>query len=124
MSRPAALEAVLQGRDVLTNAVIAYLVDRGWSVDRIIKNVAMKQYAPNRATFRVTLDLVYRHYLVAGEYVSEGHNVLSTCFASIKEGTCSEQINAQMNALLCEAEQRINNSFAVRFLGNQPSKSA
>lgn len=110
-------ERLLQGLDPKANAVMAHLAAQGWAVDRILKNVAQKEYLPHRATVRVEFDREYQHYWVNGEYVSEGNNVLAGCFAFIKESFSPEQTKEALDAFLADAERSINQSFAVRFLG-------
>lgn len=114
-------ERVLQGHDSIANAVIAHLLANGWSGDRILKNIAYKEYSPHRALVRVEYDSDNQQYWVTGDYVSKGENVLSVCFAHIPATFSSEQIAAAMDCFLKEAETRINESFAVRFLGNKPT---
>lgn len=120
MTTRAEREPLLQGQDLIANAVISYLLARGWSGDRILKNVAQKVYSPNRALVRVELDSENQQYWVSGEYVSMGENVLSGCFACIKTTSSLEEIGAEMCRYLQEAEIRIGRSFAVRFLGDKP----
>ena len=113
-------ERVLQGQDTIANAIIGYFLAKEWSGDRILKNIAEKEYSPNRAVVRVEYDSENRQYWVSGEYVSKGENVLSGCFACIKTTCSPEEIAAGMDRFLNEAETRISQSFAVRFLGNKP----
>lgn len=113
-------ERVLQGQDTIANAIIGYFLAKEWSGDRILKNIAEKEYSPNRAVVRVEYDSENRQYWVSGEYVSKGENVLSGCFACIKATFSPEEIAAGMDRFLKEAETRISQSFAVRFLGNKP----
>lgn len=120
MTTRAEREPLLQGRDLIANAVIGYLLARGWSGDHILKNVAQKVYSPNRALVRVELDSENQQYWVTGEYVSMGENVLSGCFACIKATTSLDEIGAGMDRFIQEAEIRIGRSFAVRFLGDKP----
>ena len=120
MTTRAEREPLLQGQDLIANAVIGYLLARGWSGDRILKNVAQKVYLPNRALVRVELDSENQQYWVTGEYVSMGENVLSGCFACIKATTSLDEIGAGMDRFIQEAEIRIGRSFAVRFLGDKP----
>lgn len=120
MTTRAEREPLLQGQDLIANAVISYLLARGWSGDRILKNVAQKVYSPNRALVRVELDSENQQYWVTGEYVSMGENVLSGCFAYIKTTSSLDEIGAEMGRFLQEAETRIGRSFAVRFLGDKP----
>lgn len=114
MTASAKLERVLQGQDPVANSLIGYLLAKGWSGDRIVKNVAMKMYSPNRATVRVTPDLDNQQYWVKSEYHSAGENVLSSCFACIKATASPAEMNAAMSRLLQDAESRISQSFAVR----------
>lgn len=120
MTTRAEREPLLQGQDLIANAVIGYLLARGWSGDRILKNVAQKVYLPNCAQVRVELDSENQQYWVTGEYVSMGENVLSGCFACIKATTSLDEIGAGMDRFIQEAEIRIGRSFAVRFLGDKP----
>lgn len=119
MTTKAEREVVLQGNDPIANAVIAYLVARGWSNEGTLRNVASKRYSPHCAVVRVELDSEYQQYWVHGDYVSKGENVLSTCIATIKAASSPDEIDADMAAFLDETERRINQSFAVRFLGNK-----
>lgn len=120
MSTRAERERVLQGQDPIVNTIVGHLTMKGWSGDRILKNVAGKVYSPNRALVRVEYDSVNLHYWVAGEYTSQGENVLSGCFACIKAAASPQEIAVAMDAFLIDAETRISRSFAVHFLGNKP----
>lgn len=119
MPRRAELERVLQGQDPIANALIGHLFAQGWSGDFIVKNVAIKVYPPHQAVVRVMPDLAYQQYWVKGEYHSKGENVLSTCTAWVKATASPEEMADAMSHFLREAESRISESFAVRFLGGQ-----
>lgn len=120
MTTRAERERVLQGQDSIANTIIEHLLAQEWSGDRILKNIAGKVYSPNRAVVRVEFDSANQQYWVTGEYVSKGENVLSGCFACVKARFSPAEIAVAMDAFLKEAETRINQSFAVRFLGNKP----
>lgn len=113
-------ELVLQGQDPIANTIIEYLLAKEWSGDRILKNIAEKVYSPNRAVVRVEYDSDNQQYWVTGEYTSKGENVVSGCFACIKARFSPAEIAVAMDCFLNEAETRINQSFAVRFLGSKP----
>lgn len=110
-------EPLLQGRDTVVNAVVAYLVAQGWSDDRILRNTARKKYSPHWATIRVERDFESGEYWARGEYVSEGRNVLGTRYACIRPNASTEEIATAMAKFIEKAEDEINQSFAVRFLG-------
>lgn len=110
-------ERLLQGQDALASAIIARLEHHGWKTDRILRNAASKTYLPHTAVVRVELDSEYHQYWVRGEYTSVGQNVLSTCFACIKDSSTPTEIAAAVDKFLVEAEICINQSFAVRFIG-------
>ncbi len=118
MTTRAQRECVLQGQDTVVNTIIGHLLAQGWSGDRILKNVANKLYSPNRALVRVEFDSEGQQYWVNGEYTSMGENVLSGCFICIKETSLRADITAAMDRFLMEAESKISQSFAVRFIGN------
>lgn len=120
MTTRAERECVLQGKDPVVNTVIAHLSVKGWSGDRILKNVAGKVYSPNRALVRVEYDSENQQYWVTGEYISQGENVLSGCFACIKAAFSPAEIAVAMDCFLNDAETRISQSFAVRYLGTKP----
>lgn len=117
MTTKAEREVLLQGQDPMVNAIINFLVERGWSNDYILRNVASKEYLPHRAVVRVELDSENNMYYVGGEYTSQGENVLAICMAYIKAEFTPEQVAAAMEKFVQDAEKYINNSFAVRFLG-------
>lgn len=112
-------EVVLQGKNAMAESVMAHLAAHGWTRERILRNVAHKTYLPHAATVRVELDSENQQYWVKGEYVSKGDNVLATCFACIPSTAAQADVFDAMDAFIQEAEQQINQSFAVRFLGPQ-----
>lgn len=109
---------VLQGKNEVVNEIMAFLSEQGWAVDRIIKSVASKIYKPNNATIWVTFDSVYDMYWVKPEYTSRGENVLSLCNIMLKGSESKEEQRAKLEAFILEVDNKINNSFAVRFLGS------
>jgi hypothetical protein len=119
MTTQAELQRLLKGEDPTANGLVKHLLSKGWFADRIIKNIATKEYSPHRALIRVTLDSENDQYWVNGEYTSKGENVLSGCFACIKTGSSLEDSNAAMDDFLEEVEDRIGQSFAVRFLAKK-----
>lgn len=117
-------ERLLQGQDALASAIIARLEHHGWKTDRILRNAASKTYLPHTAVVRVELDSEFQQYWVRGEYTSVGQNVLSTCYACIKASSTPDEIVVAMDQFLEEAENRINQSFAVRFIGASMARVA
>ncbi len=109
---------VLQGKDAMVNAVIAYFAEHGWTGELLLKNVTCKVYSPNDATVRVEFDSEGQQYWVTSIYVSQGENILSGCILCIKASTSAEELRSKLDAYLSEIEEKINQSFAVRFLGN------
>jgi len=118
MTTKAESEQLTQGNHPIANAIIGYLLARGWSGDSFLKNVTEKVYSPNRALVRVEFDSEGQQYWVNCEYTSMGENVLSGCFICIKETSLRADITAAMDRFLMEAESKISQSFAVRFIGN------
>lgn len=118
MTTKAERERVLQGQVPIAASIIGYLLEKGWSVDRILKNIAQKKYPPHHATIRVEFESEYMRYWVRGEYRSMGRNILSTCIACIKAASSLAEIAAAMDCFLNDVEQEVNQSFAVRFLGS------
>lgn len=110
-------ERLLQGQDAMANAIIARLEHHGWKADRILRNAASKTYLPHTAVVRVELDSEFQQYWVRGEYTSVGQNVLSTCYACVQASSTPAEVIVAMDQFLEEAESRINQSFAVRFIG-------
>jgi len=111
-------ELLLQGQDAIANAIIGRFQEKGWRTDYILRNVASKTYLPHTAVVRVEVDTEYQQYWVKGEYTSVGQNVLSTCYACISASATPAELVAAVDRFLVEAEQRINQSFAVRFIGS------
>lgn len=118
MTTKAQRERTLQGQDPMVNLIVGYLLASGWEGDRILKNVASKEYSPNRAVVRVELDAQNKQYWVTGEYTSAGVNVLGTGLICIRATALPEQVASSMAAFVQDAELRISQSFAVRFLGD------
>lgn len=116
MTTKAERERVLQGQDPIAASIIGYLLEKGWSVDRILKNIAQKKYPPHHATIRVEFESEYMRYWVRGEYYSMGGNVLSACYSIIKAAFSVEEIAVAMDRFINDVEREINQSFAVRFL--------
>lgn len=121
MTTRAEYEPILQGKDAVTNVIIAHFCEQGWQCDDILKNVATKIYSPHRALVRVTFDSDNQQYWVNGEYESKGENVLAIRFACIKKTFSQAEIVDALEAFIIEVESSINQSYAVRFLGdNKP----
>ena len=118
MTTLAEYEPILSGSDPVSSGIIAFFTDRGWRGDYILKNIATKHYPPHHATVRVHLDADNRQYYLKGEYFSQGVNVLALCSAFIKESSTADEVSAILCDFLADAEQYINTSFAVRFLGS------
>lgn len=121
MTTKAEREELLQGNDLISTFIIGYLLANDWVRDDILKNVATKTYLPHRAVVRVELDSEYGQYWVTGEYTSQGENVISGCIACIKINSPLVDATTRMAKFLTDVESEINQSFAVRFIGNKSS---
>lgn len=113
-------DLLLQGHDAKAGAIIGYLLWKGWHGDRILKNVAMKMYSPNRALARVTYDQEYGQYWLKGEYSSRGENVLAGVSVCVNADASLEETAGVIELFIREAEIRIAQSYAVRILANPP----
>lgn len=54
--------------------------------------------------------------VLAGEYWSEGSNILSTCTARFPLAGDNASLAAQVDAFVAEADRRVRESYAVRLL--------
>lgn len=116
MTTKAERERVLQGQDPVAASIIGYLLEKGWSVDRILKNIAQKKYPPHHATIRVEFESEYMRYWVRGEYRSMGRNILSTCIACIKAASSLAEISAAMECFLNDADNKSKSEFCCQIL--------
>lgn len=114
-------EVVLQGKDPMVCSIIDYLTARGWTQERILKNVAQKHYSPHDATIWVELESEFQRYWVTATYVSMGQNVCGTCHALIDATNSPQQVAAALDSFLLTVEKSIGESFAVRFLSKPQS---
>ncbi len=110
-------EVLLQGKDSMVNGILGFFVERGWVVDRILRNSATKRFEPNQAEIWVELDSENSMYYVKPSYVSCGENVVGLCTLYIKADISAEELENRLGAFIEEVELEINQSFAVRFLG-------
>lgn len=115
MTTKAEREHLLQGLDPVANVAIGFMVAHGWRGDYRIRNTATKRYGPNQAEVWVELDSTNRQYHVTGRYESAGENVMSGILV-IPGNATRVEIESLLAGYLDEAEVRIANSFAGRFL--------
>lgn len=109
-------ELLLQGKDLMANAIVAHMLAQGWECDCILKNAVTKQVGPRHASIWVEFDSENQQYWLKGEYTSAGEDVLSTCFCHIKVTSSPEEITKEMARLLTDVDARLSQSFAARFL--------
>lgn len=113
-----ARECLLQGQDGVANAIIEEFVVNGWKSDRILKNIAQKEYFPHWASIWISRDAETQKYWVTASYISVGLNVLSCCYRFIDAQATEDVIATAVAGFLREIEGQINQSFAVRLLGS------
>lgn len=116
---------LLRSKDEIEAAVMARLQHHGWIQDRIVSNLAIKDFhTPQNAGvwFYPNPDEYAQYWLRCDEFMSAGESVLATCWAIIPGTADNASIDALVDAFAADAERRVAASFAGRFLRHYTNK--
>lgn len=118
MTTKAEREILLQGKDEVANLAMATLAERGWAIERRLKNVATRTYGPNGASIRIELDSEFQRYWLHANYWTEGSNILEATIDFFPAGMSADYQASKVIDYLAQVEKKINGSFAMRFCAN------
>ncbi|MBU0501444.1 MAG: hypothetical protein KJ558_10135 [Gammaproteobacteria bacterium] len=97
--------------------IIQHLTDKGWEVVGIMP-VVQRLYptivGPKAAHIYIHENA--ERIRLAGDYQSEGRNILSTCWAKISPGANDSEAEGILSDFLAQVDRTIGESYAARLL--------